>query len=174
MIHMVDQIRALGPLYLQEIWTYERFMSILNWYVLNHAHPEGSMIEGCSTEEVIESFLGYLKDNVSLGLPIPRFLARLEGVGTFGRKIFINKDFKGVQRAHHSILQHLTIMTPLANEHLSMIRAESNGRSDDWIMREHKRRLTAWLKDLDLPHGETVEEQTIKRLAARPFSQVRS
>jgi hypothetical protein len=30
MIHMVDQIRALGPLYLHEIWTYERFMSILN------------------------------------------------------------------------------------------------------------------------------------------------
>jgi hypothetical protein len=39
-------------------------------------------------------------------------------------------------------------------------------------MREHKRRLTAWLKDLDLPHGKTVEEQTIKRLAAGPSSQV--
>ena len=62
-------------------------------------------------------------------------------------------------------------MTPLLNEHLSIIRAESNGRSDDWIMREHKRRLTAWLKDLDLPDGETVEEQTIKRLAAGPSSQ---
>jgi hypothetical protein len=58
MIHMVDQIRALGPLYLHEMWTYERFMSILNRYVLNRAHPEGSMIEGYSTEEVIESCLG--------------------------------------------------------------------------------------------------------------------
>jgi hypothetical protein len=87
---------------------------------------------------------------------------------------FINKDFKGVQQAHHSIMQHLTIMTPLVNEHLSMIRAESNGRSDDWIIREHKHRLTAWLKDLDLPHGETVEEQMIKRLAAGPSSQVTS
>jgi hypothetical protein len=62
------------------------------------------MIEGYSTEEVIESCLGYLKDTMSLGLPIPRFLARLKGVGTVGRKIFINKDFKGVQQAHHSIL----------------------------------------------------------------------
>ena len=53
MIHMVDQIRALGPLYLHEMWTYERFMSILNWYVLNRAYLEGSMIEGYSTEEVI-------------------------------------------------------------------------------------------------------------------------
>ena len=131
MIHMVDQIRALGPLYLLEMWTYEHFMSILNWYILNRAHLERYIIEGYSTKEVIEACLGYLQDNVSLGLPIPRFLGRLEGVGTVGRKIFIDKDFKGVQQAHYSILQHLTIMTPLVNEHLSMIRAESNGRSDD-------------------------------------------
>ena len=90
------------------------------------------------------------------------------------RKIFIDKDFKGVQQAHYSILQHLMIMTPLVNQHLSMIRAESKGRSADWIMREHKRRLTAWLKDLHLPDGESVEEQTIKRLAADPSSQVTS
>ena len=65
-------------------------------------------------------------------------------------------------------------MTPLVNQHLSMIRAKSNGRSADWIIREHKRRLTAWLKDLHLPDGETEEEQTIKRLAASPSSQVTS
>jgi hypothetical protein len=55
-----------------------------------------------------------------------------------------------------------------------MIRAESNGRLDDWIMREHKRRLTAWLKDLDLPDGETVEQQVIKRFAAGLSRQVTS
>jgi hypothetical protein len=49
-------------------------------------------------------------------------------------------------------------MTTLVNEH-SLILAESNGHLDDWIMREHKRRLIAWLKDLDLPDGETMEEQ---------------
>jgi len=139
MIHMVDQIRALGPLYLHEMWTYERFMSILNRYVLNRAYPKGSMIEGYSTEEVIECCLGYLNDKVSIGLPVPCFFGRLKGVGTVGRKTFIDKDFKGVQQAHYSILQHLAIITPLLNEHLSIIRAESNGRSDDWIMREHKR-----------------------------------
>ena len=71
MIHMVDQIQALGPLYLHEMWTYERFMSILNRYVLNRAHPEGSMIERYNTEEVIESCIGYLQNNVSHGLPTP-------------------------------------------------------------------------------------------------------
>ena len=37
---------------------------------MNRAHPVGSMIEGYNIEEVIESCLGYLKDNVSLGFPI--------------------------------------------------------------------------------------------------------
>ena len=128
------------------------------------------MIEGYSTKEIIECCLGYLNDKVSIGLPVPRFFGRLEGVGTIGRKIFIDKDFKGVQQAHYSILQHLTIMTPLLDEHLSIIRVESNGRSDDWIIREHKRRLTAWLKDMDLPDGDSLEEQMIKRLAAWPSS----
>ena len=95
-------------------------------------------------------------------------------MGTVGRKIFIDKDFKGVQQAHYCIMQHLTVMIPLVEEHLSILRAQCNGHSDDWVMREHKRRLTTWLKDLDLPDGETVEQQMIKRLAAGPSSQVTS
>jgi hypothetical protein len=63
-------------------------------------------------------------------------------------------------------------MTPLVNQHLSMIHVESNGRSDDWIIKEDKHLLTAWLKYLSLLDGETVEEQTIKRLAVGPSSQV--
>ena len=54
-VHLVAQIEALGPMYLHEMWTYERFMSILNGYVSNHAHPKGSMIEAYTTKEAIES-----------------------------------------------------------------------------------------------------------------------
>ena len=54
MVHMVDQIRALGPTYLHAMWAYEHFMSTLNRYVLNRAYPEGSMIEAYCTEEVVE------------------------------------------------------------------------------------------------------------------------
>jgi hypothetical protein len=44
MMHMVDQIQELGPVYLHQMWTYERFMSTLNKYVLNHTFLEGCMI----------------------------------------------------------------------------------------------------------------------------------
>jgi hypothetical protein len=45
MMHMVDQIKILGLVYLHHMLTYERFMSTLNRYVDNRAYPEGSMIE---------------------------------------------------------------------------------------------------------------------------------
>ena len=54
MIHMVHQIQALGPCYLHEMWSYKWFMPVLSRYVHNRAYPEGSMIKGYSTKEVVE------------------------------------------------------------------------------------------------------------------------
>jgi hypothetical protein len=72
-VHLVLQIKALGPMYLHEMWTYECFMSILNGYVSTHARPEMSMVEGYLTEEAIEFggpfCIRVLKDQVVIGLP---------------------------------------------------------------------------------------------------------
>jgi hypothetical protein len=41
-VHLVPQIEALGPMYLHEMWTYERFMSIrmvMYQLVLVPRHP---------------------------------------------------------------------------------------------------------------------------------------
>ena len=101
-------------------------------------------------------------------------MGKLVGISIVRRKTFIDKDFKDVQQADYSIMQHLTIMSSLVCQHLSVIRAQSKGHSKDLIMREHKRHLTTWLKDLNLPDGETMEDQVIKRLAAGTSSQVTS
>jgi hypothetical protein len=44
MIHLVDQILTLGPLYLHSMFPYERCMAMLKSYVWNRAHPEGSIM----------------------------------------------------------------------------------------------------------------------------------
>jgi hypothetical protein len=41
--------------WIEAMWTYGCFMSILNGYVSTRARPEASMIEGYCTEEAIES-----------------------------------------------------------------------------------------------------------------------
>jgi hypothetical protein len=95
MIHMVHQIQVLAPCYLHEMWSYERFMSVLSRYVHNRAYPEGSMIEGYSSE-VIKCCQEYLKVQRGIGNPDSRHKDRLAGKGTSGRKVFIDNDYKEV------------------------------------------------------------------------------
>jgi len=49
------------------------------------------------------------------------------------------------------------------DEHLAIIREESNSRIDEWVMKQHKQRFTTWLKDQNIPIGETMDDITISR-----------
>jgi hypothetical protein len=79
MIHLVDQIHTLGPLYLHSIFSYERYLAVLKSYVWNRDHPEGSIMEGYTTEEVVECCADYVKDRKMIGLLIPLHEGRLRG-----------------------------------------------------------------------------------------------
>jgi hypothetical protein len=68
MIHLADQAFALGPTYMHHMYPYEHHMVVMNGYVCNGAHPEGSMIEGYTTEEVIECYVDYMKDGNPIGV----------------------------------------------------------------------------------------------------------
>jgi hypothetical protein len=83
MIHLVDQILTLGTLYLHSIFPYERYLTVLKSYVWNHAHPEGSIMEGYAIE-VVECCADYVKDGKRIGLLIPLHKSRLRGRGRLG------------------------------------------------------------------------------------------
>ena len=100
MIHLIHQIEVLGPSYLHEMWSYEQFMSDISRYVHNRAYPEGSMIEGYSTEEVIECYQEYLKVQRGIGNLDSHHQGRLAGKGTSGRQTFINNEYEEASRAH--------------------------------------------------------------------------
>jgi hypothetical protein len=174
-VHLVPQIEALGPMYLHEMWTYERFMSILNGYVSTRARPEASMIEGYYTEEVIESGGPFcnsiLKDQVAIGLSLSRYEGRLYGSGRMGQKSFIPPNYNTVLEAHHSILHQLEIMEPFI-QHINELREQNPGQTYDWVMKRHKLRFNTWLIVKDIPHRDTIEEQTINGLASGPSRQV--
>jgi hypothetical protein len=61
MIHLVDQILTLGSLYLHSMFLYEWYLAVLKSYVQNCAHPEGSIMEGYTIEEVAECCADYVK-----------------------------------------------------------------------------------------------------------------
>jgi hypothetical protein len=104
MIHLVDQIFVLGPMYMHHMYLYEHHMVVMKGYVRNHAHPEGSMIEGYATEEVIECCIDYMKDQNPIGVPVSRHHGRIFGKGIKGHKLFIDVTYQIVHDAHFSIM----------------------------------------------------------------------
>jgi hypothetical protein len=69
-------------LILINMYPYECHMVVIKGYVCNRAHPEGSMIEGYTTEEVIECCIDYMNDGNPIGVPVSRHHGRLSGKGT--------------------------------------------------------------------------------------------
>jgi hypothetical protein len=70
MIHLAYQVFVLGATYMHHMYLYEHHMVVMKGNVCNRAHVEGSMIEGYTTEEVIECCVDYFKVGNPIGVPI--------------------------------------------------------------------------------------------------------
>nr|AAN09857.1 putative transposon protein [Oryza sativa Japonica Group]AAP52582.1 transposon protein, putative, CACTA, En/Spm sub-class [Oryza sativa Japonica Group] len=145
-VHLVKQTKICGPAFMREMWPFERYMGILKFYVQNRAKPEGSIIEGYTTEEAIEFCIDYMAETDSIRVPTSRHEGRLAGVGTTGRKRIV-PDQASYAQAHFAVLQHMAEVTLYFEEHLAKVRQDNIGRSDIWINREHGSRFNEWFKD---------------------------
>jgi hypothetical protein len=128
MIHLADQIFVLGPSYMHYMYPYEHHMVVMKDYVCNRAHPEGSMIEGYTTEEVIECYADYNKDGKPICVPISRHHGRLFEKGTKGVKSIIDPTYKRVCEAHFRIMHQLAVMRPYVEKHLQELREKTKMR----------------------------------------------
>jgi hypothetical protein len=70
MIYLAYQIFVLHPIYMHYMYPYERHMVVMKGNIRNRTHPEGSMLEGYTTEEIIECYADYIKDEKPIGVPI--------------------------------------------------------------------------------------------------------
>ncbi len=66
--HLVKDISILGPVYLHNMFPFERYMGVLKKYVRNRARPEVSIAKGYGTEEVIEFCLEFIEDLRPIGV----------------------------------------------------------------------------------------------------------
>src|SRR5438552_10370424 len=77
--HIVDEIKILGPVFLHQMYPFERYMAVLKRYGRNRANPEGCMIQGYHTEEVVGSCTDYIDGTEQLGVPASVHEGRLCG-----------------------------------------------------------------------------------------------
>jgi hypothetical protein len=86
LVHLAEDIIIPGPIFVYNMFPFERFMGVLKKYVYNCARPEGSISKGCGTEEVIEFCVDFIPDLKPICVPEPWHKGRLSGKGTLGKK----------------------------------------------------------------------------------------
>ena len=59
LVHIVKEITILGPIFLHNMFSFERFMAVLKKHVRKRSRPEGCIAKGYGTEEVIEFCVVY-------------------------------------------------------------------------------------------------------------------
>jgi hypothetical protein len=59
-VDFIKEISILGPMFLHNMFLFERFMGVLKKYVHNRARPEGSIAKGYGTEEVSFALILFL------------------------------------------------------------------------------------------------------------------
>src|SRR6185369_12899340 len=84
LVHIVKEINILGPVFLHNMFPFERYMSVLNKYVRNRSRPEGCITKGYGTEEVIEFCVDFIDDLNLIRVSMSRHKGRLKGKGTLG------------------------------------------------------------------------------------------
>ncbi|XP_078157466.1 uncharacterized protein LOC144553243 [Carex rostrata] len=173
-VHLVREIKICGPVFLRYMYPFERFMGILKSYVRNRHRPEGSIVEGYSTEEVIEFCTNYMTGVGPIGVPTSRYEGRLQGVGTIGLKAIL-ADRDELLKAHFIVLQHMADVTPYIDEHMAILRQQNYTRSQKWITDEHNRCFIGWLKERVKSHSEmSPVSETVRWLGQGPQMVVRT
>jgi hypothetical protein len=124
--HLIKEIKLLGPVFLHQMYAYERFNGVLKLLVRNQAYPEGSMVQGYCTEEAVEWVLNYTDPTNPIGVPKSRHEGRLTGKGTIGKKA-ITPDPNLFHRAHFHMLQQMSIVSEYLDEHKEMLLRDNPG-----------------------------------------------
>jgi len=146
MAHLITEIRYLGPVFLHHMYPYERFMSTLNKYTKSWVHPEGSMVQGYSVEEVVDWCLDFIDPTNPIGISKARHEGRLAGMGILGEKT-LNPDVDAFRQAHFLVLQHTTEVSPYIDEHKVQLRRQYPDRSEAWLARAHMKGFNIWFRD---------------------------
>jgi hypothetical protein len=127
LVHLVKEISILGPVFLHNMFPFERFMGVLKKYVLNHARPEGSIAKDYGTEEVIEFCVDFVPDLKPIGLPQLRHEGRLSGKGTIGKKSMICRVGHSLTQAHYTFLQNFILVALYIEEDKNIVRYQNPG-----------------------------------------------
>jgi hypothetical protein len=166
LVHLVKEINILGPVFLHNMFPFERFMGVLKKYVHQRARPEGSIAEGYGTEEVIEFCVEFIPELDPIGVPESRHEGRLSGKGTLGKKTYIGTGDDSFNKAHYTVLQNSSVVEPYVTKHKDFLRSQFPEKNEGWLMRQHIDTFSDWLRK-ECQGNDQIDEQ-LYLLARQP------
>jgi hypothetical protein len=166
LVHIVTEITILGPVFLHNMFPFERFMAVLKKYVRKRSRPEGCIAKGYGTEEVIEFCVDYLPDLNPIGLPVSHHEGRLKGKGTLGKKCNVHIPCSEFSQANFTVLQNSSKVAPYIDEHMNIIQSENPQKNLSWITRQHIKTFDGWFRRKLL--GNNTVDQELQWLARGP------
>jgi len=81
MVHIVDEMQDLGPVFLHQMCALERFNGVVKRFVRNRSQPDGSIVQGYLTEECIEFCTDFMEEQKPIGVAVSKHVGRLDGIG---------------------------------------------------------------------------------------------
>jgi hypothetical protein len=166
LVHLVKEINILGPVFLHNMFPFERFMGVLKKYVHQCARPEGSIAKGYGTEEVIEFCVDFISELDPVGLPESRYEGRLGGKGTLGKKTYIDTKGDSFNKAHYTVLANSSLVDPYIEVHKEFLRSQNPGKNEAWITHQHMETFGGWLRK-ECQGDKNIDEQ-LYLLARQP------
>jgi len=143
---LVKEIKYLGLMFLHHMYPYEIFMSTLNKYAKSRVHPEGSMAQCYSSEEVVDWCLSYIDPTNLIGISKSHHEGRLARKGFLGEKQII-PDADDFERAKFLVLQHTKGVEPYITEHNKELRQLYPHRSEFRVVWTHMNEHNNWFRD---------------------------
>jgi hypothetical protein len=125
----VHEMKYLCPVFFHQMYPFEKFMTVLKKYVSNQSRPEGCMVPGWATEEVIEFVVDYM-DLHAIGKSISCHEGRLSMKGTRGHTTF-NVNYVTYTQAHFIVLQQSIPVAPYVRMHVQMLQSSDLKNSED-------------------------------------------
>ena len=171
LVHVVEDIVQLGPMFLRSMMAFERMNGHIKGYVRNRSRPDGSIAKGFLAEECISFCTNYLDIENPVGLPVNRHLGKLDGSGHREGRRILHADFDfrraDFDRANLVALQHLELVDPWVQKHKRLIEKKYSDRgiqrTQGEIIKEHNSDFTRWFRQtlLDNPprsHSSDTEK----------------
>jgi hypothetical protein len=166
--HLIKEIKLLGPVFLNQMYVYERYNGILKSFIRNQAYLEGSMVQGYCTEEAVEWALNYADPSNPIGVPKYHHEGRLTGKGAIEKKA-ITLDPHLFRCTHFYVLQQMSNMFEYLDEHKEVLLRDNPRCNESWLANEHMRKFIGWLWDRISQSSDTQISEYLKKWARGPI-----